>query len=49
MATRQKLKLTWIDKENQPEQEPRILLEDPKKSYHAKYWVTDTTIFMVAK
>jgi hypothetical protein len=24
-------------------------LEDPKKSHHAKHWVTDTTIFMVAK
>ncbi len=30
---RQKLELTWIGKENQPKLEPRILIEDPEKSY----------------
>src|SRR3989338_8388544 len=29
----QKLELTWIGKENQPRLEPRILIEDPEKSY----------------
>ncbi len=44
-----KLELTWIGKKNRPKLELRILLEDPKKSYHAKHWVTDTTIFMANK
>ncbi|MCF6153666.1 MAG: site-specific DNA-methyltransferase [Candidatus Brocadia sp.] len=30
---RQKLELTWIGKDNQPKLEPRILIEDPEKSY----------------
>lgn len=30
-----KLELTWIGKEDRPKLEPRILLEDPTKSYHA--------------
>ncbi|HQU30352.1 MAG TPA: site-specific DNA-methyltransferase [Candidatus Brocadia sapporoensis] len=30
---RQKLELTWIGKDNQPRLEPRILIEDPEKSY----------------
>lgn len=30
---KQKLELTWIDKDKQPELEPRILVEDPSKSY----------------
>ena len=30
-----KLELTWIGKENRPKLEPRILIEDPAKSYHA--------------
>lgn len=34
---KQKLELTWIGKENRPKLEPRILLEDPAKSYHAKH------------
>ena len=33
---RQKLELTWIGKDNQPKLEPRILIEDPEKSYGAK-------------
>jgi adenine-specific DNA-methyltransferase len=40
-----KLELTWIGKENRPKLEPRILLEDPAKSYHAKHRVTDNDIF----
>lgn len=36
MQRKQKLELTWIGKENRPRLEPRILLEDPEKSYHAK-------------
>ena len=35
MAKSQRLELTWIGKENRPRLEPRILLEDPEKSYHA--------------
>ncbi|CAE7760104.1 mod [Symbiodinium sp. CCMP2592] len=30
-----RLELTWIGKEDRPRLEPRILLEDPEKSYHA--------------
>ena len=41
MTNRQKLELTWIGKENRPRLEPRILLEDSAKSYHAKHRVTD--------
>jgi adenine-specific DNA-methyltransferase len=36
-----KLELTWIGKENRPRLEPRILLEDPEKSYHAPHRVTE--------
>lgn len=42
---RQKLELTWIGKEKRPKLEPRILLEDPAKSYHAKQCVTESDIF----
>ena len=35
MKSRTRLELTWIGKENRPRLEPRILLEDPEKSYHA--------------
>ena len=42
---KQKLELTWIGKENRPRLEPRILLEDPDKSYHARHRVTDNDIF----
>ena len=41
MKSKQKLELTWIGKENRPRLEPRILLEDPEKSYHAKQRVSD--------
>ena len=45
MNKKQKLELTWIGKENRPRLEPRILLEDPEKSYHAKHRVTDNDLF----
>ena len=45
MTKKQKLELTWIGKENRPKLEPRILLEDPAKSYHAKHRVTDNDLF----
>ncbi len=45
MTKKQKLELTWIGKENRPRLEPRILLEDPDKSYHAKHRVTDNDRF----
>jgi adenine-specific DNA-methyltransferase len=45
MSHKQKLELTWIGKENRPKLEPRILLEDPAKSYHAAHRVTDKDIF----
>ena len=41
----QKLDLTWIGKDQRPRLEPRILLEDPKRSYHAKQRVTDNDLF----
>ena len=37
MTKKQKLDLTWIGKDARPKLEPRILLEDPAKSYHAKF------------
>ena len=36
MSSKQKLELTWIGKEKRPRLEPRILVEVPEKSYHAK-------------
>ncbi len=45
MAHKQKLELTWIGKENRPRLEPRILLEDAEKSYHASQRVSDNDIF----
>ena len=43
--SKQKLELNWIGKEKRPKLEPRILLEDPGKSYHAKHRVTENDIF----
>lgn len=40
-----RLELTWIGKENRPKLEPRILLEDRAKSYHATHRVTDHDLF----
>jgi adenine-specific DNA-methyltransferase len=45
MATHQKLELTWIGKDQRPRLEPRILLEEPKHSYHARQRVTDKDLF----
>jgi adenine-specific DNA-methyltransferase len=42
---KQRLELTWIGKDERPRLEPRILLEDPDKSYHAKARVTENDIF----
>ena len=33
MVKKQKLELTWIGKDEEPKLEPRILIEDPEKSY----------------
>jgi adenine-specific DNA-methyltransferase len=41
----QKLELTWIGKEQRPRLEPRILLEEPEKSYHAAQRVTAQDCF----
>ena len=45
MSSKQRLELTWIGKENRPRLEPRILLEDPERSCHAKKRITDGDIF----
>lgn len=42
---KQKLELTWIGKDQRPRLEPRILLEDPSRSYHAKQRVTENDLF----
>jgi adenine-specific DNA-methyltransferase len=45
MTQRSRLELTWIGKGNGPRLEPRILLEDPERSCHAKHRVTDHDLF----
>ena len=40
-----KLELTWIGKEDQPRLEPRILIEDPDRSYHASHRVSENDVF----
>lgn len=45
MARKQKLELTWIGKYNRANLEPRILVEDCDKSYHAKYKHSDDDIY----
>lgn len=45
MTKRQKLELTWIGKDARPKLEPRILLSDPKLSYHAMHRVSEGDIF----
>jgi adenine-specific DNA-methyltransferase len=40
-----KLELTWIGKGDHPRLEPRILLEDAPKSYHAKVKFSEEDIF----
>lgn len=43
--SKQKLELTWIGKEKRPKLEPRILVEDPEKSYHANHRVSSADLF----
>lgn len=45
MPKKQKLELTWIGKDQRPKLEPRILIEDPEKSYHAPQRVSENDIF----
>lgn len=45
MNRKQKLELTWIGKDKRPKLEPRILLEDPEKSCHARQRMTENDIF----
>ncbi len=45
MSHKTKLELTWIGKENRPRLEPRILIEDPDKSYHARHRTNDKDLF----
>ena len=42
---KQRLELTWIGKDERPRLEPRILIEDPDRSYHAKERITENDIF----
>ena len=43
--SKQKLELTWIGKEKRPRLEPRILLADASRSYHASHLVSESDIF----
>lgn len=45
MTRSQKLELTWIGKDKRPKLEPRILLEDPARSYHARQRVGENDLF----
>jgi len=45
VTNKQRLELTWVGKDDRPRLEPRILLEDPEKSYHAKKRFTDDDLF----
>lgn len=45
MSGKQKLELTWIGKDKRPKLEPRILLEDAERSYHASHRVSENDIF----
>ncbi|MBD2148054.1 site-specific DNA-methyltransferase [Sphaerospermopsis sp. FACHB-1194] len=45
MTKKQRLELTWIGKEIRPKLEPRILLEEAEKSYHAAHRVSENDIF----
>ena len=40
-----KLELTWVGKDHRPRLEPRILLEDPARNYHAAARVTEADQF----
>ena len=43
--SKQKLELMWVGKEKRAKLEPRILIEDPEKSYHADKRVSGNDIF----
>ncbi|MCS1410408.1 MAG: hypothetical protein M2R45_03600 [Verrucomicrobia subdivision 3 bacterium] len=45
MAKRQKLELTWIGNRIHPRLNPRILIEDMKKSHHTSHKTSDNDIF----
>jgi len=45
MTRKHKLELTWVGKDERPRLEPRILLEDPVRSYHAAKRVSDVDQF----
>jgi adenine-specific DNA-methyltransferase len=45
MTQKQRLELTWIGKDHRPKLEPRILLADLDRSYHAEHRVTDRDSF----
>lgn len=45
MYKKQKLELNWIGKQYRPQLEPRILVEDSEKSYHAAVRFGDKDIF----
>ena len=45
MEKKQKLELTWIGKDNSPNLEPRILIEDPELSYHSSKRYSKNDIF----
>ena len=45
MSKKQKLELTWVGKEKRPRLEPRILVEDTQKTYHAAARVSENDIF----
>ena len=40
-----RLELTWIGKDQQPRLEPRILLEEPERTYYASNRVSSTDLF----
>lgn len=45
MTKKTKLELTWPGKEDRPKLEPRILIENPDKSYHSAARRSDADIF----
>jgi adenine-specific DNA-methyltransferase len=45
MTKKSKLELTWPGKEDRPKLEPRILIENPAKSYHAAARRSDSDIY----
>lgn len=45
MSKKQRLELTWIGKDERPRLEPRILVEEAERSYHAEHRVSDGDLF----